>query len=65
MSVTSEQILEALGPREAIVEAVDILMEQHGITEDAALDMLVRVSCDADARVRETAGRIVAVAPGR
>ncbi len=65
MSLTSDQILEALGPRGAIAEAVDILMERHGITEDAALDMLVRVSSDEHAKVRETAGRIVAVAPER
>jgi AmiR/NasT family two-component response regulator len=65
MSVTSDQILETLGPRGAIAEAVGILMAKHGIKEDAALDMLVRVSCDADAKVRETAGRIVAVAAGQ
>lgn len=62
MSVTSDQVLEALGPRGAIAEAVHILMAKHGITEDDALDMLVRVSSDAHAKVRETAGRIVAVA---
>ena len=64
MSVTSDQVLEALGPRGAIAGAVDILMAQHGIKEDAALDMLVRASCDAHAKVRETAGRIVALAAG-
>ena len=65
MSLTSDQILETLGPRGAIAEAVDILMARHGINEDAALDMLVRASCDAHAPVRETAGRIVAVAAGQ
>ena len=65
MSTTSDQILETLGPRVTIAEAVDILMTKHAITEDAALDMLVRVSCDARAKVRETAGRIVAVAAGQ
>lgn len=65
MSVTSDQILEALGPRGAIAEAIDILMAKHGLEEDAALDMLVRVSCDARAKVRETAGRIVADAAGQ
>ncbi len=65
MSVTGDQILETLGPRGAIAKAVDILMAKHGITEDAALDMLVLVSCDEHANVRETAGRIVAVAAGR
>jgi AmiR/NasT family two-component response regulator len=60
MSATSDQILETLGPRRAITEAVEILMARHGITEDAALDMLARVSYDAHAKVRETAGRIVA-----
>ena len=64
MSATSDQILETLGPRGTIAEAVDILMAKHGITDDAALDMLVRVSCEAHAKVRETAGRIVAVAAG-
>ncbi len=56
MSATSDQILKTLGPRAAIAQAVDILMATHAITEDAALDMLVQVSCDADAKVRETAG---------
>jgi hypothetical protein len=65
MSVTSDQILETLGPRGAIAEAVDILKSRHGISEDDAFDMLVRVSCDAQAKVRETAGRIVAVAAGQ
>ena len=65
MSATSDQILKTLGPRAAIAQAVDILMARHAITEDAALDMLVQVSCDAHAKVRETAGRIVAVAAGQ
>lgn len=62
MSATSDQILETLGPRGAIAEAVDILMAKHGLTEDAALDMLVRAAGDAHANVRETAGHIIAVA---
>jgi AmiR/NasT family two-component response regulator len=65
MSATSDQILETLGPRGAIAEAVDILMARHGITEDAALDLLVRASGEANAKVRETAGRIVAGAAGQ
>jgi AmiR/NasT family two-component response regulator len=64
MSDTSDQIVENLGPREVIAEAVDILSEKHGITEGAALDMLVRLLGDAYATVRKTAGRIVAAHVG-
>lgn len=60
MSAISDQILATVGPIGAIAEAVHILMARHGITEDAAIDLLVRASGEANANVRATAGRIVA-----
>jgi AmiR/NasT family two-component response regulator len=65
MSATRDQILETRSPRGAIAEAVDILMTRHGIDEDAAIDLLVRASGEANTRVLETARRIVAGAAGR
>lgn len=65
MSAISDQIPKAVGPLGAIAEAVHILMTRHGIDEDAAIDLLVRASGEANTRVRETAGRIVAGAARR
>jgi hypothetical protein len=58
MSDTSDQIVESWDRAKSSPRAVHLLSEKRGITEDAALDMLVRLSGDADATVRETAGRI-------
>jgi AmiR/NasT family two-component response regulator len=65
MSAISDQLPTAVGPIGAIAEAVHILMARHGITEDAAIDLLVRASGEVNARVRETAARIVAGAAGQ
>lgn len=65
MSATRDQIWETQGPWGAIAEAVHILMARHGINEDAAIDLLVQASGEANTRVRETAGRIVAGAAGQ
>jgi len=60
MSTTSEKISQALGPREVIARAVRILMDSHDVSEEAALDLLVRSASESDIGVRETARRIVA-----
>jgi len=56
--------VENLGPREVIAEAVHLLSKEHGITEDAALDMLVRLSGDADATCARPPGAFVAAHVG-
>ena len=40
-------------------------MARHGITEDPSIDLLVRAAGEANAKVRETAGHIVAGAAGQ
>lgn len=60
MSTTSRKISQALGPREVIAKAVRILMASHDVSEDAALDLLVRSASESQVGVRETARRIVA-----
>lgn len=58
MSDTSDQIVETWDRAKSSPRPSTFSREKHGITEDAALDMLVRLSGDADATVRETAARI-------
>jgi len=60
MSTTSERISQALGPREVIAKAVRMLMASHEVSEEVALDLLVRSADESKAGVRETARRIVA-----
>jgi len=60
MSTTSKKISQALGPREVIARAVHILMASHDVSEEAALDLLVRSANESQVGVRETARRIVA-----
>jgi AmiR/NasT family two-component response regulator len=60
MSTTSRRISQALGPRAVIAEAVRILMSSHDVSEEAALDLLVRSASESGIGVRETARRITA-----
>jgi AmiR/NasT family two-component response regulator len=60
MSTTSRKISQALGPREVIARSVRILMISHDVSEEAALDLLVRSASESGIGVRETARRIVA-----
>ena len=60
MSTTSRRISQALGPREVIARAVRVLMAGHDVTQEAALDLLVRSASESEIGVRETARRIVA-----
>jgi len=60
MSTTSRRISQALGPREVIARAVHVLMATHDVTQEAALDLLVRSASESEIGVRETARRIVA-----
>ena len=60
MSVSSDEILRTLGPREAIAQAVTILMSRYEMSEEAALNKLVLDAGASHTKIRETAGRIVA-----
>jgi len=60
MSTTSRRISQALGPREVTARAVRALMASHDVTQEAALDLLVRSASESEIGVRETARRIVA-----
>ena len=64
MSASSDTILQALGPREAIARAVSILMAKHDVSEEAALNLLVRSARETHVKIRETASRIVAESRG-
>ena len=56
MPSEEEALLEALGPREVIGQAVGLLIAQHDdVDEDAAFEILVQGSADSDKKVREVA----------
>ena len=52
-------ILESLGPREVIGQAVGVLMTTRHVSRDAAFEMLVQASSRADRKVRVIAAEIV------
>ena len=54
-----ENIIELLGPREVIGQAIDLLMATSHLSRDAAFERLVRESSSAHRRVRETAAEII------
>ncbi len=59
MPSENEALIEALGPREVIGQAVGLLMARHNVDEAAAFEMLVRGSSDSHENVREIAATIV------
>jgi AmiR/NasT family two-component response regulator len=54
-----ENLIEPIGPREIIGQAVDVLMGRLDVSRDAALELLVRTSSDSHRKVREIAAEIV------
>jgi AmiR/NasT family two-component response regulator len=60
MSTTSYRISQALGPRDVIAKALRILMASHDVSEEVALDLLVRYASESQIGVGETACRITA-----
>ena len=54
-----ENILEQLGPREVIGQAIDVLMDRDDVSRDTAFELLVQVSIQSRRRVRETAAEII------
>ena len=59
-----ESIIELLGPREVIGQAVDLLMTRDDVTRDAAFELLVQSSSNAHCKVRETAAEIISQRTG-
>ncbi len=54
-----ENIIELLGPREVIGQAIDLLMSTTDVSRDAAFELLVQESSSTHRRVRETAAEII------
>jgi AmiR/NasT family two-component response regulator len=54
-----QSIIEELGPREVIGQAVDLLMTQDDVSRDDAFELLVQRSSGTHRKVRETAAAII------
>lgn len=60
MSVTSDEILRTLGPRQTIARAVAVLMARYELSEEAALEVLVIDAGESHTKIREMASRVIA-----
>ena len=60
MPSDDQNIIELLGPREVIGQAIEVLMATCDVNRDAAFEMLVQDSSGSHRKVRETAAAIVA-----
>ncbi len=54
-----ENMIDLLGPREVIGQAIDLLMITEDMSRDAAFELLVQDSSHSHRRVRETAAEII------
>jgi len=59
MRADDDHLFEALGPREVIGRAVDLLCAEHEVSEAEAFEMLVRGSSDSHETVRENAAAVL------
>ncbi len=59
MPSDAENIIELLGPREVIGQAIDVLMRRDDVSRDAAFELLVQGSSESHHRVREVAAEII------
>ena len=59
MSSDAENMIELLGPRQVIGQAIDALMENDEMTRDDAFALLVQGSSASHRRVREVAAEII------
>ena len=59
MPPENENLIELLGPREVIGQAIALLMDANDVNRDTAFEMLVQDSSDSHQRVRDSAARIV------
>jgi hypothetical protein len=59
MPADVENIIELLGPREVIGQAIGLLMTEDDVTRDTAFALLVQGSSSSHRKVREIAAEIV------
>ena len=59
MTFDAENIIELMGPREVIGQAIDVLMARDDVSRDAAFGLLVQDSSNSHRTVREIAAEIV------
>ncbi len=59
MTSDVENIIELLGPREVIGQAIDLLMTRYDVNRDSAFELLVRGASDSHRKVREIADELV------
>jgi AmiR/NasT family two-component response regulator len=59
MPADVENIIELLGPRELIGQAIQVLMTEDDVSRDAAFEVLVQGSSSSHRKVREVALEIV------
>lgn len=59
MSAGVENIIELLGPREVIGQAINVLMTRDHVSRDAAFELLVQGSAGSHRKVREIAAEVV------
>jgi AmiR/NasT family two-component response regulator len=59
MTADVENIVELLGPREIIGQAITVLMARNGVSRDAAFEILVQDSSASKRKVRDIAASIV------
>ena len=59
MPSEEENIIELLGPREVIGQAIELLMATSDVSRDAAFEILVQSSAHSHKRVREVAAAIL------
>ena len=59
MPADDENIIDLLGPREVIGQAIGLLMAEHEVSRDAAFEILVQGSAGSHQRMRTVAERIV------
>ena len=64
MPSDDQNIIELLGPREVIGQAIDVLMATCDVSRDAAFEMLVQDSSGSHRKVRDTAAAIIQQADG-
>jgi AmiR/NasT family two-component response regulator len=59
MSPETENMIDLLGPREVIGQAIQLLMTREEVSRDAAFELLVQGSSGSHRKVREVAAEII------
>jgi AmiR/NasT family two-component response regulator len=64
MESDAENIIELLGPREVIGQAVALLMARDDVSRDAAFELLVQGSSGSHRKVRDIAAEVISQRKG-